>query len=109
MTRTRIILLGALLTVALAELFHGPLGFAAELETSIERRARQTLDFYELPQVTAELDAKPLRRRLILNGPADPFQRRALVVSLGELPGVHEVRWQAGSPVVDHRSQRQTP
>ena len=109
MTRTRILLIGALLTVAVAELFHGPLGSAAELEARIERQARQTLDFYELPQVTAELEAKPLRRRLILNGPADPFQRRALVASLGELPGVHEVRWQPASPVVDHWSRKARP
>jgi hypothetical protein len=108
-TRFRILLLGALLTVAVAELFHGPLGAAAELETRIEGQARVTLDFYELPKVTAELDAKPLRRRLILSGPADEFQRRALVESLGGLPGVHEVRWQPGSPVIDNWSRKQTP
>lgn len=102
MNRGRTLLLGALVTVAVAELFHGPFGSAAELEANVERKARSALDYYELPEVTAELDSKPLSRRLILNGPADDFQRRALVELLGQLPGVHEVRWQPGSPVVDH-------
>lgn len=106
MSRNRILLLGALLTVAIAELFHGPLGAAAELERDVERQARAALNYYEMPQVTAALDDKPLSRRLILSGPADDFQRRALVELMGELPGVHEVRWREGSPVVDHWKAR---
>jgi hypothetical protein len=100
--RSRLLLIGAALTVAVAELFHGPLGAAAELEASVESKAARALAFYELPGVTAQLDEKPLSRRLILNGPADDFQRRASVELLGQLPGVNEVRWQPGSPVVDH-------
>lgn len=109
MTRGRIILLGTLLTVATAELFHGPLGAAAELEASVEGKARRALDFYELPGVTAHLEDKPLSRRLVLQGPADDFQRRALVELLGQLPGVTEVRWQQGSPVVDHWQGKARP
>jgi hypothetical protein len=101
-TRSRILLLGVLLTVAVAELFHGPLGAASELETGVERRARSALNYYELPAVTARLDEKPLSRRLILSGPADDFQRRALVELMSQLPGVNEVRWEETSPVVDH-------
>lgn len=101
MKRGRIILLGALATIALAELWHGPLGSAAGLEGRIERTARAQLDYYELPKVTARLDTKPLSRRLILEGPADPFQRRALVESLSRLPGVNEVVWAPGSPVIN--------
>lgn len=102
MTRNRILLVGALLTVGIAELFHGPLGAAADLEASVERKARLALNYYEIPQVTAQLEDKPLSRRLILSGPADDFQRRALVELMGQLPGVNEVRWQENSPVVDH-------
>jgi hypothetical protein len=31
------------------------------------------------------------------------------VESLAGLPGVHEVRWQPGSPVIDNWSRKQTP
>jgi hypothetical protein len=106
-TRSRILLIGLLATIGIAELFHGPFGAAAELETRIEKRARSALNYYELPAVTARLDEKPLSRRLILSGPADDFQRRALVELLGQLPGVNEVRWEPKSPVVDHWQAKQ--
>jgi hypothetical protein len=102
MNRKALLALGALATVGVAELWHGPLGAAAELEAETERRARNLLDYYELPMVTARLDEKPLTRRVILSGPADDFQRRALVEKIGELPGVHEVRWDPRSPVIDN-------
>jgi hypothetical protein len=103
---SRMVLLGALATIAVAELFHGPLGAAAELEGRIERRARNALNYYELSEVSARLDEKPLSRRLILQGPADDFQRRALVELLGQLPGVNEVRWEPGSPVVNNWQEK---
>lgn len=102
MTRRNGILLGMLATVSFAELYHGALGGANRLETAVESRARRVLDAYELPQITARLDEKPLQRRLILMGPADDFQRRALVDLLGRMPGVNEVRWDPNSPVVDN-------
>ncbi len=39
---------------------------------------------------------------MILSGPADDFQRRALVERVGELPGVNEVRWDPASPVITY-------
>lgn len=106
MTSKQILLLGLLATVGVAELYHGPLGAAASLEGSVEGRARRVLDNYDLPQIRAELAHGPLRRKLVLNGPADDFQRRALVDILGQLPGVNEVRWDPSSPVVDHFANR---
>jgi hypothetical protein len=103
--RTRLLLLGVALTVAVAELFHGPLGAAAELEASVEGKANRALAYFQLSGVTAELDDKPLTRRLILNGAADDFQRRASVELLGQVPGVNDVRWRPGSPVVRHWPQ----
>lgn len=100
--------LGALATVGVAELYHGPLGAAATLESRIEGRARRVLDAYELPHIQARLDEGPLRRRLILSGPADDFQRRALVDVLGDMPGVNEVRWDPSSPIVDHFAGRRS-
>jgi hypothetical protein len=109
MNRKALLALGGLATIGVAELWHGPLGAAAEFEAQVERRARNLLDYYELPQVTAAMDDKPLTRRLILSGPADDFQRRALVEKMGELPGVNEVRWDPRSPVVNHFTPPQAP
>ena len=108
MNRKAILALGALGAVAVAELWHGPLGAADEVKTTMERRARNLLDYYELPQVTARMDDRPLTRRLILSGPADDFQRRALVEKVGLLPGVDEVRWNPASPVIDNFAPRRT-
>ncbi|UUR07450.1 hypothetical protein [Sphingomonas glaciei] len=109
MNRKAILALGALASVGVAELWHGPLGAANELQANTERRARNLLDYYELPQVTARMDDAPLTRRLILKGPADDFQRRALVEKVGELPGVDEVRWDSASPVIDNFPRRAAP
>jgi hypothetical protein len=102
MKRRALLGLGALATIAVAELWHGPIGAANELEARLERHARNLLDYYELPQISARLDEKPLTRRLILSGPADDFQRRALVDKMGQLPGIDEVRWDPASPVIDN-------
>ena len=109
MNRKTILALGALASIGVAELWHGPIGAAAEFEGNVERRARNLLDYYELPQVTARMDDRPLTRRLILSGPADDFQRRALVDKMGELPGVNEVRWDPASPVITYPPPRSTP
>jgi hypothetical protein len=109
MNRKAILAVGALATLGVAELWHGPLGAGDEVEAKLERHARNLLDYYELPQVTAQLDEQPLTRRLILSGPADDFQRRALVERMGELPGVNEVRWDPASPVIDNFPPRPAP
>lgn len=94
--------LGALAAIGVAELWHGPVGAANDVRTDMEREARSMLDYYELPQITAKMDDAPLSRRIILSGPADDFQRRALVERVGELPGVNEVRWDPKSPVINN-------
>ena len=109
MNRKAMLALGALATIGVALLWHGPLGAADELETRVEREARAMLDYYELPNVTATLDEGPLTRRIILSGPADDFQRRALVERVGELPGVNEVRWDPRSPVVNYFANGRWP
>ncbi len=102
MTRNVKLLLGALAAIGVAELWHGPLGAANDVRTDMEREARSMLDYYELPRITAKMDDAPLNRRIILSGPADDFQRRALVERVGELPGVAEVRWDPESPVINN-------
>ncbi len=97
MTRGTLILLGAVATLAVAELYHGPLGAADQLEQRIERRARAELGRNEMTQVRAELKSRPLSRTLVLSGPADDFQRGELVRVMGELPGVDRVEWDPAS------------
>ena len=102
MNRKGKLLLGAMGAMGVALLWHGPVGAADELRTAVERKTRNLLDYYELPQITARMDDAPLTRRIILMGPADDFQRRALVERVGEVPGVAEVRWDPASPVINN-------
>ncbi len=109
MKRKAKLALGALAAIGVAGLWHGPFGAADDLRTDMEREARSMLDYYELPQVTATMDDAPLPRRMIRRGPADVFQRRALVERVGELPGVNEVRWDPNSPVINNFPRANAP
>ena len=97
MSRRTIMLLGLAATIGFTALWHGPLGAGDRLAAETEARARQTLDYYELPMIQAKLQRSPLSRRLVLSGPADDFQRSELVRILDETPGVLEVRWDPAS------------
>jgi hypothetical protein len=87
------LLTGFAAVLASAALWHGPLGAADRLATTIERQAREALNYYEVPKVTAHLHRGPLSRELIFTGPADDFQRGELVRLFGQLPGVHRASW----------------
>jgi hypothetical protein len=76
-----------------AALWFGPMGAADLFTHRVERDARVTLGNYEIPQVSVYLHRKPLSRRLILQGPADEFQRSELVRIMPLIPGVREARW----------------
>lgn len=95
--RWMILGLGLALSLLLPALWHGPLGAGDRLAARIEGEARQLLDRYELPMVNARLERGPLRRVLVLSGPADDFQRGELVRLMDGLPGVAEVRWDPAS------------
>lgn len=84
---------GIAVTLAGAALWHGPLGAAQRLTTTIERDSRATLDFYEMTKVTAHLHRGPLTRHVVLTGPADDFQRTELVRTIQTLPGVGSAGW----------------
>jgi hypothetical protein len=84
-------------------LWHGPLGAADRLASDIERRARATFVFYEIPQVSGHVHHDPLTRRVLLSGPADDFQQRELVRLIDEIPGVSGASWSAdggGVPLI---------
>ena len=98
MKRNTIIALGVAATLAETALWHGPLGAGDRLTSKIETAARATLDHLEMTKVSARLERNPLRRRLVLSGPADDFQRAELVQILDDIPGVTGVRW-ASPPI----------
>jgi hypothetical protein len=97
MNRRAILFMGLAATIGFAALWHGPLGAGNRLATQVETSARRTLDYYELPMIQANLQRRPLSRRLVLSGPADDFQRSELVRILDETPGVLDVRWDPAS------------
>ena len=86
--------LAAALGVAL--LWHGPLGAADRLAARIEPFARTVLVDWEMAQVQARLQRRPLSRRLLLSGPADDFQRSGLVGIMSTIPGVSAATWRPG-------------
>jgi hypothetical protein len=95
--------IGVLVSVALAMLWHGPLGAADRFAADVEQSARATLVYDEIPQVSGHLHRGPLTRRMILSGPADDFQRSELVRIMGGLPGVSSAQWSAepgGPPLI---------
>ena len=98
MNRNAIIALGVVATLVETALWHGPLGASDRLALKVESAARATLDHLEMTKVSARLERNPLRRRLVLSGPADDFQRAELVQILADIPGVADVRW-ASPPI----------
>ena len=93
MNRNLVLALGIVAVIAETALWHGPLGAGERLAGKIERTAEGTLEHFEMPLVTARLERSPLRRRLLLSGPADDFQQKELVRMMDEIPGVSSVRW----------------
>lgn len=91
--RRLIVSLGILATILATALWHGPAGTAERFSGTIEQTARRTLDYYELPKVSARLERAPLGRRMLLSGPADDFQRSELVRIMRDIPGVSEAGW----------------
>ena len=101
--RTLFMVCGGVAAVAAAALWHGPLGAADRFTAEVQRTARQTLDYYEMTQVQANLHHGPLTRRLVLSGPADDFQSSELVRIMSELPGVSIATWsnkESGVPLI---------
>ena len=107
--RKRLISLIAGITVAIAAapVWSGPLGGADRFIGRVERNAREALDYYEMPKVSALLHRGPLTRRLILTKPADlpltDFQTAELERLFSQVPGVSSAQWTqspAGLPLV---------
>jgi hypothetical protein len=90
-------------TLVIAALWHAAFGAGDRLAARIEAAARAELQHQEMTGVTARLERSPLRRRLVLSGPADDFQQTELVRIMDEIPGVSGVRW-ASPPAASSES-----
>lgn len=91
--RRRALGIGVAAALASALLWHWPLGAAGRFAASVEQEARIVLVDWEMSAVTARLQRAPLTRRLELSGPADEFQRGALVRLMDLIPGVGGATW----------------
>ena len=98
---------GLAVAIVAAPVWSGPLGGADRFIRTVEREAREALDYYEMPRVTAHLHRGPLTRRLILAKPADlaltDFQVGELARLFSQVPGVSRAQWTsstAGAPLV---------
>lgn len=88
--------LGVVASIAAALLWHGPLGAGDRFTAEVERNARRTVVYYEVPLVSAHLHHAPLTRQILLSGPADDFQRSELVRVMEDIPGVSDATWSSG-------------
>jgi hypothetical protein len=101
--RNAALAIGVLASLALAALWHGPLGGAHRFSAEVERGVQATLVYYQTPQVTGHLHHGPLTRRVLLSGPADDFQRSELVRLINQVPGVSSTSWSSdggGVPLI---------
>lgn len=87
--------IGIVAALALAALWHGPVGGADRLSRDIDQRLHRTLVYYEMTEVSAQLHHGPLTRRVLLQGPADDFQRKELARLVEDIPGVSKATWNA--------------
>ena len=94
--RTTQLIAGVIAAVALAALWHGPLGAADRFAEAVDRNVRTALVYNEIPQVSGHVQRGPLARRVLLSGPADDFQRAELARIIGGLPGVSSASWSGG-------------
>ena len=101
MNRNRVIALGVAAVLAETALWHGPLGAANGLAARIETAAAAQIKHQEMFGITARLERAPLRRRMVLTGPADEFQQRGLARLMDTMPGVSGTRWATppGAPI----------
>ncbi|HVL79782.1 MAG TPA: hypothetical protein VM346_10925 [Sphingomicrobium sp.] len=91
--RLTIFAVGAFAAIIAAALWHGPVGAGSRLTAFVEADARAELDRLEMTAVEALAERAPLKRSLVLSGPADEFQRREIRRLMAQTPGIVRARW----------------
>lgn len=97
--RNAIFAIGAIISIALAVIWHGPFGAANRFASDVDRNIRAALVYNYIPEVSGQVQRGPLTRHVLLSGPADDFQRSQLVEIVGDLPGVESASWSGGGGV----------
>lgn len=91
--------IGLLLTLAVAWIWHGPLGNGERLIDRLEGEARREVAKTGLPGLSVNLSRDPLARTATLSGPANALQREGLGSQRGisdytrDVEGISGVRW----------------
>ena len=93
MKRNTALGLGLAASVTATLLWHGPGGAGARLSASLDHEVRAMLDHYEMQAIRARVQHDPLTRRILLEGPADDFQRGEIKRMSGALPGIAAAHW----------------
>lgn len=92
--RRYLILVGAVtLALAVGAIWHGPVGMGERFATEIDQQAQQVVVNYEMQPVKAVAARDPIKRTVLLSGPADDFQRPELARIMEVIPGVATARW----------------
>ena len=84
-----VVVAGAIAVLIFGALWHGPLGTGHRFATSIEQESRRVLVDWEMPQIQAQLEHRPLKRTLVLAGRRSGY----IIILLGSILG-------SGVPVV---------
>ena len=91
--------IGLLLALAVAWIWHGPLGHGDRLIDRLEGEAKTEIAKAELPGINVILSRDPLARAATLSGPANDLQREGLGSQKGvsdyvrDVDGISDVRW----------------
>ena len=92
-------IIGLLLALAAAWIWHAPLGNGQRLIDRLEAEARAEVAKTELPGIELNLSRSPLARVATVSGPANALQREGLGSQKGvsdharDVEGVSDVRW----------------
>ncbi|HEX8240096.1 MAG TPA: hypothetical protein VF574_10200 [Allosphingosinicella sp.] len=92
-------IVGLLLALAVAWIWHGPLGRGERLIDRLEGEARTSVAATELPGISVSLVRAPLARVAVLSGRANDLQREGLGSQMGisdyvrAVDGISDVRW----------------
>jgi hypothetical protein len=92
-------IIGLLLALAAAWIWHGPLGYGERLIDRLQSEAEAGVARSELPGIQVSLHRDPLARAAKLSGPANDLQREGLGSQKGvsdyvrDVGGMADVRW----------------